>query len=210
MPSVFNPYAGKTGATRRANLTRYLCRMAGREPLVLLVGEALGYRGGRVTGVPFTSQALLLRTPSPFDLLGSRAGFSPCPEAGAPLQEATASIIWETLERFKVLPLLWNAFPFHPYQPDNPFSNRTPTRLEIAAGRQWLNDLLGLFAIDRVIAVGKQASRALTEWNIPAGKVRHPAHGGKAAFTRELAIALNELGQGNGLMGSDQGSRDEK
>lgn len=58
-PLLFDPYglwpdASGNGA-RRGNLADYLRLMARREPTLLLVGEAPGYRGCRLTGIPFTS-----------------------------------------------------------------------------------------------------------------------------------------------------------
>src|SRR5690554_6491486 len=68
LPHVTNHYArvGGDGVTseankaRHANLRLYLRQMMTRRPSFLLVGEAPGYRGCRVTGVPFTNKHLLL------------------------------------------------------------------------------------------------------------------------------------------------------
>ncbi|UCG25887.1 MAG: hypothetical protein JSW55_07845, partial [Chloroflexota bacterium] len=64
---VFNQYASnlsgeaaQANAVRRANLRLYLSQIAAAGPALLLVGEAPGYRGCRLTGVPFTSEAILL------------------------------------------------------------------------------------------------------------------------------------------------------
>lgn len=190
LPSVFNPYAGMTGETRRANLHRYLVRMAERQPRVLLVGEAPGYRGGRVTGVPFTSEAILLTEPTPFGLFGAAAGFQAAQDGSAPLNEATATILWQTLLAFEMLPLLWNAFPFHAHQPDRLHSNRPPKRAELALGQESVRYLLAHYPIQQVIAVGNKAEDMLAGAGIRATKVRHPSRGGKTAFSRGLAAAL--------------------
>lgn len=191
MAAVCNPYASDdaAGAIRRANLTRYLERMADRRPSRLLVGEAPGYRGCRVTGVPFTSEAILLADPSPFGLFGESAGFAPAGD-GAWRREATASILWGTLVELGELPLLWNAFPFHPHQPGRTDSNRPPRVSELEAGRSAVIALLEMFAVERVIAVGNKARDSLGRWGIPSARVRHPGHGGRAAFRRELAALL--------------------
>lgn len=181
-----NPYGDGPGAEgRRHNLALYLARLAERRPRVLLVGEAPGYRGCRLTGVPFTSQAILLAEPSPFGLFGRAAGYRPSTGPG-PAREATATVLWETLVALAVLPLLWNACPLHPHQPGRPDSNRAPAAVELALGRGPLEDLLGLFEIERVIAVGNVAAATLARWGIPAARARHPGHGGKAQFTRDL------------------------
>lgn len=191
LPSVCNPYAGASGETQRANLQLYLHRMAARQPRILLVGEAPGYRGCRVTGVPFTSEAILLAEPAPFDLFGAAAGFRPAKAEAWRQHEATATILWRTLQEIDVLPLLWNAFPFHPHRPGIVDSNRPPSRAELAAGRESLAFLMERYPIVQVIAVGNKAFDTLSEYGINAVKVRHPAHGGKAAFARELAVAVN-------------------
>ena len=189
--AVCNPYAGDDAASaiRRSNLTRYLHRMAERLPQWLLVGEAPGYRGCRVTGVPFTSESILLDDQSPFDLFGAKDGFTAAADS-VWRREATASVMWDTLVELEFLPLLWNAFPFHPHQPDRPDSNRPPLAGELAAGQSTVVALLDLFAIERVVAVGNRAAFALERWGIPAGKVRHPGHGGRPAFRRELMALL--------------------
>lgn len=190
-PGLFNPYAGASvAAVRRANLALYLRRMADHQPRLLLLGEAPGYRGCRLTGVPFTSEFVLLTEPTPFGLFGASAGFRPTGPAGAPRREATATIFWQTVAEFEAPPLLWNALPFHPFLIGNELTNRTPSLSELAMGEGFVNELLAAFHIDRIIAVGRKAAEAASRWGIPATRVRHPGHGGKGAFRRELAAAL--------------------
>lgn len=191
-PATFNPYSGDSegAAARRANLTLYLTRMAERRPRMLLVGEAPGYRGCRVTGVPFTSEAILLDEPSPFGLFGATAGFRAAAGTNVPRREATASTLWAVLVGLGCLPLLWNAFPFHPHRPDDAASNRAPTTRETAVGHAAVSRLLALYEIEQVVAVGNKAAAALARWRIDAAQARHPSHGGKAGFTRDLASAM--------------------
>ena len=194
LPDAFNPYAGEgPAAVRRNNLMLYLARMAKRQPRVLLVGEAPGYRGGRVTGVPFTSEAILLGAVSPFGLFGAAAGFRGCQEPGVRRREATATVVWEVLADLNQLPLLWNAFPYHPHRPDCLDSNRTPTAAELAVGQWAIAELLRLYAITQVVAIGRRAEKALALAGIPAAAVRHPAHGGKTDFARELGAVLRQV-----------------
>ena len=58
---VFNEYAAgdADNALRRANLERYLLTMAEIQPKILMLMEAPGYRGCRLTGVPVTSRKIL-------------------------------------------------------------------------------------------------------------------------------------------------------
>ncbi|MBP6016759.1 MAG: uracil-DNA glycosylase [Candidatus Promineofilum sp.] len=204
--AVFNPYAGQDQPSkiRCHNLMLYLQRMRERRPRLLLLGEALGYRGGRVTGVPFTSQSIMLGDDLPHGLFGRAAGFLGVDESTWRC-EATATIIWQTLGELNVLPLLWNAFPYHPHQLERPATNRTPTTREMDLGRDSLTYLLDAFAIEQVIAVGNRPAAALARWGLPALRVRHPAHGGKTAFRRELGAIITARGDGMAY-----GSRAEK
>lgn len=161
-------------ALRSANLRHYLRTMRALEPTAVLVGEAPGYRGCRLTGVPFTSERLLLSGVAGSG--GYRIAASP------PTAEPTATIVWQTLVRLPRLPLLWNACPFHPHRPDDPRSNRAPRLAELMAGEPHFRALLALFPVQQVFAVGRKAALALARWEIDFTAVRHPSHGGKADF----------------------------
>jgi uracil-DNA glycosylase len=161
--TTFNFYREGDGADlRRRRLVAYLSSR--REARLLLVGEAAGYRGARVSGVPFTSERQL---------------------SGSGPAEATATIVQRVLAELGLerAVVFWNLVPTHPHRPDDPDSNRAPTRAEIAGARCFLDELaLGR----RVIAIGRLAERELG-----APYVRHPSHGGTAAFRRGLIAALD-------------------
>ncbi len=159
---TFNFYGGGRGAaTRRDRLAAYL--QARREAQTLLVGEAAGYRGARVSGIPFTSERQL---------------------SGSGPAEPTATIVQRELAALGIAEdvLLWNVVPTHPHRPGNPASNRPPTRAEVAAGRRFLEELADG---RRVVAVGRVAHAELG-----GTYVRHPSHGGAAAFRAGLVAAL--------------------
>jgi uracil-DNA glycosylase len=181
---VTNQYAHTcdANAIRRNNLRLYLGQMARLEPRVLLVGEAPGYRGCRLTGVPFTSEAIIAGGVPGLGLFGTSRGYRVTGETTRPCREQTATIVWETLADLPTAPLLWNAFPFHPHTPENELSNRPPTAHELGIGADFLRQIIALFDIQVVIAAGNTAERTLTRIGIPCSKVRHPANGGKRAF----------------------------
>lgn len=153
---TFNQYASSTVLRKR--LTDYLSRQARAQ--LLLVGEAAGHRGARVSGLPFTSERQL-------------TGTGPA--------EATATIVHRVLRELGLEDdvLLWNVVPTHPHRPGEPASNRRPRAEEVAASRPFLDEL----AHGRqVVPVGRLAEAALESEGI-----RHPSHGGAAAFRDGLA-----------------------
>jgi hypothetical protein len=190
---VINPYASgaadpllsAANRIRRQNLKCYLKAMVACQPWLLLVGEAPGYRGCGLTGVPFTSEAIILDQDIwPF---GDKAGFRKTPENGNVVGEATATLIWRALRSWRPPALLWNAFPFHPYWPGRPASNRKPNARELSLGAAFLVDLLDMFQPRVVAAVGRTAAHTLGRVGLDQYvQLRHPSHGGKAAFMAGL------------------------
>jgi uracil-DNA glycosylase len=177
-----NQYArnSRENAIRRRNLRLYLQEIDTIGPRILLIGEAPSYRGGRLTGIPFTSETLMLCGAGPF--LGSDRGYRKATPGTKLSTEASATMVWATIRHIDPLPLLWNAFPFHPFTAGNPFSNRLPTASELLIGAPFVESLLRLFPIQRVVAIGNQAERSLTQLGIDHQKVRHPSQGGKRRF----------------------------
>jgi uracil-DNA glycosylase family 4 len=154
--ATHNQYADSE--LRRSRLREHLAARA--DAAVVLVGEAAGYRGARVSGVPFTSERQL-------------SGTGPA--------EATATIVHRVLAELGIEDdvLLWNVVPTHP---GTASSNRRPTRAEVVAARPFLDELT---RGRRVVAVGRLAARVLD-----APYVRHPSHGGAPAFAEGLERRL--------------------
>ncbi|MEO5993032.1 MAG: uracil-DNA glycosylase [Arthrobacter sp.] len=176
-------------ALRRRNLAMYLREMLDRSPKVLLVGEAPGFRGMKLTGVPFTSRTTL-QNPHGFGLFGPGSGYVLPPDADGVAAEPTATVMWEVLAELDFLPLLWSACPWHTHVPGRPLSNRTPTAAETALGSPFWRVLADTFAIETVVAVGNVAHRSLLRSGLDVTKIRHPAHGGRSGFKRGLQELL--------------------
>jgi uracil-DNA glycosylase len=171
---------GDGPALRRANATAYLNARAGRAPL-LLVGEAMGYAGGRFSGIAFTAERTLMGWGEPFEATSVR------PKGWA---EQSGTIVHGALATLGIAAgtVLWNVVPAHPHRAGEPLSNRTPAAGELRAGAEVLGQLIERLAPRATIAVGRSAERALGELGLPChGSVRHPANGGATAFRRGLA-----------------------
>ena len=186
-----NQYArpDRFNAIRRRNLRLYLEEIG--RPRTLLVGEAPSHRGGRLTGIPFTSETLMLRGIDGH--LGSHRGYHKATPGPQRSTEASATMVWATIREIDPLPLLWNAFPFHPFDRGNPSSNRIPSIGELQIGQPFIERLFDLFPISCIVAVGNHAARSLTTLGIEHRKVRHPSQGGKRAFVEGMA----QLSQSN-------------
>ena len=101
-PRVVNPYReafaeldGPAAARRRReNLEAYLDRVG--TPRLVLVGEALGYRGGRFSGIAFTSERQLAG-PDGRRLPWGGAPFQATSRNPALWLEPSGSIVWDAL-----------------------------------------------------------------------------------------------------------------
>jgi len=170
-------------AIRRHNLHRYLTQMNAQQPHTLLVAEAPGYKGMRLTGVPFSSRKFVQEGIEGVPIFGEANGYQSPPDEDNPAwSEQTATIVWGVLCAVRPLPLSWNTYPFHPHQPGKPLSNRKPRKPEIELGAVFLREIMTLFDFQSVVAVGNTAGDTLTQLGIEHRKVRHPAQGGKNDF----------------------------
>jgi hypothetical protein len=196
--AVVNPYrhevAGvdRSGAARRRlrNLEAYLA-LVGR-PRWLLVGEALGYRGGRFSGIAFTSERQLLGGPEHRLPWASSPPFAATSRNPALWLEPSGSVVWRALAGRPRGVLLWNAFPWHPAGRAGPLSNRRPESGLVTANLHVLELLLAAVGPVRLLAAGRTAEAALARLGLAgaARTLRHPAHGGAGLFRRQLAAQL--------------------
>jgi len=171
---------------RRENLEAYLDRVG--KPRLVLVGEALGYRGGRFSGIAFTSERQLAG-PDGRRLAWAGSPFQATSRNPALWLEPSGSIVWDALEGDARGVLLWNTFPWHPFGDRGPLSNRTPERSLVAANLHVLERLLAEVSGARVLAVGRTACAGLAGLGVDAPALRHPAHGGATIFRTQLQAA---------------------
>ncbi len=226
--AVFNPWwqvdkendgDRNAPAIRRRHLRAYLRRRLGGVKLVV-IGEALGYRGGHFSGIPMTSERILLGKKKEivaalYDCRPPRSkqgghrpplqvieGIKPrrtsqpekCPDG---FSEPTATIVWGSLLRLGVKPeefVLWNAFPWHSFNPRRGMlSNRMPTQKERSAGLSMLKIFLNLFPCDEIVALGNVAASQLKELNVESHRIRHPASGGAKLFRQQIGKVVDEI-----------------
>ena len=186
-----NPY----NALRRANLRCYLADVYERQSGVVLIAEAPGYRGMRLTGVPMVSRRILREGVPSLGMFGADRGYQDVPEPGfeAIQGEQTATILWSVLPELEIVPLVWGSFPFHPHQLGKPLTNRKPRAGEVKLGEPFVRDLLEMFKPRKVIAVGNVGYGLLTEMGVPCVKIRHPAQGGKNDFVAGLRLEARSV-----------------
>ena len=170
------------------NLEKYLSALWKIQPKILLVGEAPGYRGCALTGVPFTAEYNMMQMEN--EVLGAEKGYVVLDEKKGHYQkEGSATTIWSALEGVTFMPLLWNIFPFHPYKAGNKRTNRTPTAKEMAQGVRYVRDLLAIFdSIEQIYALGRKAEGQLKAFftDREIMYIRHPANGGATMCKRGI------------------------
>lgn len=185
MPSVFNPWSDRcslhdrrdAAGRRRDNLERVLEAALEARVETIWIARDLGYRGGRRTGVPLTDEVHL-------DHAGALLGGIALERAtqGPVVAERTAAIIWRVLGQIGQPVMLWNVFPFHPHDADDPLSNRCHTRAERVATWPLLQALVAMIRPKHIVAIGRDAFSALGDIGVPTSSVRHPSYGGQREF----------------------------
>jgi hypothetical protein len=190
LTNCFNPYVERyppfdskdAPAIRRANLMHVLGAAAASGVDDLWIGLELGHNGGRRTGLAMTDDRHL-------DAHGKRFGVADrlrCATRAGPVQEMTASIVWEALDKIERPIFLWNVVPVHPHRANEQLSNRRHTRHERDACIAQLQTMIALVRPQRIVAIGNHASLALTRSGCHHALVRHPAFGGKRDFLRQV------------------------
>ena len=172
-----NPYLDSSIANNLRIYLNAITKMKGKR--ILLVGEAPGYKGCKLTGIPFTSGAVFERFDHPLlNEIGNQLTLSKVES------ENTATIIWEYLSKNSFTPLFWNSFPFHPHFEGDENTNRAPTANEIDIGFIFLNKLVSIYQPEVIAGIGHNGVNSVKKV-FPEKEVvyiRHPSFGGKTDF----------------------------
>lgn len=196
---------------RRNNLIAYLLPRLGCSN-IFVVAEAVGYQGGRFSGIAITCERMLLdrhkairahqitpitlqRTSSPTSSMLKRTQ----QEQG--FNEPTDTVVWSAIIEQGIDPydaLLWNIFPFHPHKSGEPLTNRTPTETEQQLGWDYTNRLLELHAElggpePLILAVGQKSADTMGRFGLSAIGLRHPANGGANLYREGFAKAVERV-----------------
>ena len=175
--SVYNPYKDKRVANNLKIYLEYILK--NQDNFVLLIGEAPGYAGCRITGIPFTSGVTINNSRLPVFTTIKNNLFLKTIEA-----EKTATIVWDYLENKEKIPVFWNSFPFHPHDKGDQLSNRAPTDDEIEEGKYYIEKLIEIFSPKAIAAIGRKGEKALNDIfpDKHIDYIRHPSRGGKSGF----------------------------
>lgn len=218
-PLVWNPWrdyderydkSPEAPKQRLQQLESYLRPRLGKAKYVV-VAEAMGYQGGHFSGIAMTCERMLLGhhpavlpeeiIPDAWfgkgDALRTSNPNSPYIEQRTQRElgfnEPTDTVVWSAIKENELHPndvLLWNIFPFHPYQEGQLLTNRTPTDEELLWGWQFTEILLSIHGKSLIFAVGKKAQQVLQSFGKEAIGLRHPANGGATAYKEGFKQAL--------------------
>lgn len=234
MENVFNPWQDDgdkehdldedSPKKRAENLRVYL--LARENAKYVLIAEAPGYQGCHFSGIPMTSERLIL-TNNAYGLEGLERT-SDYREQNNKLAETkiyttkypngrniaktvikngfaepTATIVWKQMvDELDIKPtdfVLWNAFPFHPYNAKYGYlSNRKPADNELELTKEILVNFLDMFTKKELICCIGNVSQVFLA-NLKNGKykdlckdkeVRHPANGGANYFRNGIQALI--------------------
>jgi hypothetical protein len=190
MENVFNPYSdicpvhdlSDAPFARRRNLTAYLQASKDLGADTIWMGRDLGYRGGRRTGIALTDESHMAALTRIYP--GSKSNRA---TKGPAIAERTAAEIWSLLQFLDSPPFLWNVFPFHPHEIDDPFTNRKFTSRELEAVDGLNATLIAWLGIRRIVAIGQDAAAYAMRYGLDVIAIRHPSYGGVREFREGMS-----------------------
>jgi hypothetical protein len=187
--SAFNPYVDRcpthdapdAPTLRRHNLINYLTSVLEIAPSIVWLGRDFGYRGGRRTGIALTDEFHL-------EDLRSRMSIKKVVRAtvGPVMKERTATEVWKVIRLLPQPPVLWNVFPFHPFEEGDCFSNRSHTLAEFKSCAIVLSVFLNWLKPKIIVTLGADAHKAVKKLGFDCVLVRHPSYGGQAEFAEGI------------------------
>jgi len=188
--NVFNPYRDvctlsdhiASPSLRCQNLTLFLNTILKHGVRSIWLGRDLGYRGGRRTGIALTDEFHLTALQDTFGVFGVVKATTD----HEPIKERTATEVWKILTVIGQPILLWNVFPFHPFEEGEPLSNRRHTGQEFDLCRDVLTTVFEWLQPITVVALGADAEAAVLNIGRKCERVRHPSYGGQTDFAREI------------------------
>lgn len=175
------------------NLKIYLTKMIVNNPKILIIGEAPGYKGCAKTGIPFTDERNMIE--ANHTIFGLNNGYTLHNEKCL-YKERTSKIVFEAIKGKENKVLMWNIFPFHPYNVGTIEGNRTPNINEIEEGFEFTINLLDIFKNikkENIYAIGRKAQNELEKNNIIFSQkyIRHPSNGGANEFRKNIINILS-------------------
>lgn len=188
LTNVYSPEIAQ-GEICRENLYNYLQRIKNNNSKVMLIGEAPGYHGCRLSGIAFTCEENFTDDIIP-GIMGKDLGYKIFSNE-KPEKELSASIVWPKLKEWYnahgSVPLLWNICPFHPHKKGNIMSNRTPRKKEIERGIRYFLELVDIFDVQNIGCIGKKSFDTIKfVGDFSLEYLRHPSCGGKNEFENML------------------------
>ncbi|MYN41892.1 uracil-DNA glycosylase [Duganella sp. FT109W] len=188
--NTFNPYSEvcekfdikNADKTRKKILHLLLKKAEYSEVDSLWIGRDLGHRGGRRTGLALTDDVNVKSHTQRWGI-----EYEPV-TIGPPVTERTAAVIWSVLNQIPEKIFLWNVFPLHPFEPHDPFTNRSHNSAERKIGEEILANLISVIKPKRLIAIGNDAASSAMKvgGNIEILKIRHPSYGGQNIFLSQI------------------------
>jgi len=206
--NVFNPYSDRCkqydtedAPDKRCRALLALLRAAAKvEVDSLWLGRDLGYRGGRRTGLALTDDVHVSDHAARWGVDIERATLGPM------IAERTAAVIWKIIGRITDPIFLWNVFPFHPYRPDQPLTNRSHNSMERKVGEELLSELICMLKPRRLIAIGNDAADTAARLigRVHFTRVRHPSYGGQRTSLTQIESLYADQVADQKLIGTSQ------